>query len=144
MKAKSSRSVVDGELQNPDGIDIQRTFINVMDEYVGHDVLQKRTVTNVFRGENKYKAENMNERQPTEIIIISISSITYLTIPYIVYEVLGKAICSRTSISTQLAEYEGIPSTSFVYNNPLFRKLKWNSKLRNLVIDSFSFSDFEF
>lgn len=61
-----------------------------------------------------------------------------------VYEVLGKAICSRTNISTQLAEYEGIPSTSFVYNNPLFRKLKWNSKLRNLVIDCLSFGDFEF
>lgn len=26
-----------------------------------------------------------------------------------VYEVLGKAICSRTNISTQLAEYEGFP-----------------------------------
>jgi len=86
----------------------------------------------------------MNERQPTEIRILSISSITYLTISYIVYEVLGKAICSRTSISTQLAEYEGIPSTSFVYNNPLFRKLKWNPKLCNLVIDCLSFGDFEF
>ena len=82
----------DGEFQNPDSIDIQRSFINMMYEYVGHDVLQKRTVMNVFRDDNRHKAENMNERQPTEIRIISISSTTYLTISYIVYEVLGKAI----------------------------------------------------
>jgi len=29
----------DGELQNPDSIDIQRSFINVMDEYVSDEVL---------------------------------------------------------------------------------------------------------
>lgn len=58
-------------------------------------------MTNVFRDDNRHKAENMNERQPTKIRIISVSSITYLTISYIVYEVLGKVICSRASISTQ-------------------------------------------
>ena len=72
----------------------------MMSKYVGHEVLQKRTVTNVFRDDNRHKAENMNERQPTEIRIISISSITYPTVSYMVYEVLGIAICSRTSIST--------------------------------------------
>lgn len=77
MKAKSSRPVAIG-LQNLDGIYIKRSFINVMDEYVGHEVLQKRTVMNVFRDDNSHKAENMNKRQPTEIRIISISSITIL------------------------------------------------------------------